>query len=86
MEHPIIEVHDEIPTAEQALAEFITVPGFQEVMGCMLRFINSMIQGRLFLQTQSHHRLGKEEPKPLPLMRLGTLLLFIRPQGYYLRI
>ncbi|XP_070050863.1 uncharacterized protein [Nicotiana tomentosiformis] len=48
VEDPIIEEQGEVPVAEPALVDFMSASGFQEVMGRMLRFMDTMTQAGLF--------------------------------------
>lgn len=41
-EDPIIEEQGEVPAAQPAPVDFTSAPGFQEVMGRMLRFMDTM--------------------------------------------
>lgn len=47
-----------MPTAEPALVDFMTSPGFQEVMGRMLRFMDSMTQAGLFPVDSTTYQAG----------------------------
>ncbi|XP_009597598.2 uncharacterized protein [Nicotiana tomentosiformis] len=47
-EDPIIEEQGKVPVAEPAPVDFTSVPGFQEVMGHMLQFMDTMTQASLF--------------------------------------
>ena len=57
-EDPIIEEQDEVPVAEPAPVDFTSAPGFQEVMGCMLWFMDTMTQADLFLADSATSQVG----------------------------
>ncbi|XP_075103483.1 mitochondrial uncoupling protein 3-like [Nicotiana tabacum] len=54
VENPIVEEQDEVRVADPALVDFTSAPGFQDVMGCMLWFMDNMTHaafcmlGRIF--------------------------------------
>ena len=47
-ENPIIEEQDEVHVVEPAPVDFTYAPGFQDVMGHMLWFMDNMTQAGLF--------------------------------------
>ena len=47
-ENPIVEEQGEVPVAEPAPVDFTSAPGFQDVMGRVLRFMDNMTQAGLF--------------------------------------
>ncbi|XP_070040718.1 uncharacterized protein [Nicotiana tomentosiformis] len=47
-EDPIIEEQGEVPVTEPVLVDFTSAPGFKEVMGRMLRFMDTITQAGLF--------------------------------------
>nr|XP_009603122.1 uncharacterized protein LOC104098159 [Nicotiana tomentosiformis] len=48
VEDPAIEEQGEVPAAEPAPVDFMSAPSFREVMGRMLRFIDTMTHAGLF--------------------------------------
>ncbi|XP_070007930.1 uncharacterized protein [Nicotiana sylvestris] len=55
---PIVEEQGEVPTAEPTSVDFMTTPGFQEVMGRMQRFMDTMTQAGLFPADPATSHLG----------------------------
>jgi len=58
VEDLVNEEQDEVPAAEPALTNFMTSPGFHDVMGRMLRFMDSMSQACLFLADPATSQAG----------------------------
>nr|XP_033516043.1 uncharacterized protein LOC104111758 [Nicotiana tomentosiformis] len=79
MEDFFFEDHDEVPEAETVPRDFMYAPEFQEVIGRMLRFMDSMTQTGLFSADPTTSQMGGGE-QTLPLKLQGMLFPYNRPQ------
>ncbi|XP_070048142.1 uncharacterized protein [Nicotiana tomentosiformis] len=63
-ENPIIEEHGEVPVTEPAPMDFTSAPGFQDVMGRMLRFMDNLTQDGLFPADPTTSQAGRGAHTP----------------------